>query len=84
MRPCPNCGVPTSAVITENATQRRYCWRCIPGAQNQAENQPDQVPAGGLASYSLEDRLQDLNTFPLVLRGNDAAFLKSCGIKVET
>ncbi len=67
---CPNCHTKVLSLITDNATNKRYCYHCIPnpescvGAVYVSRKMDELNSAGKLDTYPLEQRMKDMNDPP--------------------
>lgn len=70
LKTCPNCGREILSLITDYANGKRYCYHCIPNPEASPgavfiSRKMDQLHAAGkLETYSVEQRLKDLNDPP--------------------
>lgn len=70
LKTCPNCRKEVLSLITDNETKKRYCCHCIPnpetcaGAVFVARKMDELHTAGKLETYTVEQRIKDLNEPP--------------------
>ena len=70
VKTCPHCQREVLTLITDNTTDKRYCYHCVPnpeacpGAVFISRKMDQLYAAGKLETYSVEQRLKDLNDPP--------------------
>lgn len=70
LKTCPHCQREVLTLITDHTTDKRYCYHCVPnpeacpGAVFISRKMDQLHAAGKLETYSVEQRLKDLNDPP--------------------